>query len=99
MIAYQCDYLRAHIVTIQCVNVQPIEEAFSRGDACFLVSTRAPAAFEKFSGRRLAEIMSERGEHHSHLLGIRQVIDQFACAINDQSCVNKDIAFWMPNRI
>src|SRR2546430_1260277 len=99
MLADQRNHLRAHIVAIECVQVQPIEKTFRWSNTRFFMTARAPAAFEKFRCWRLTEIVAQGSEHYGDLLSVRKVVDQLACAIDDEASVNKNIAFWMPLRI
>src|SRR6267378_3806703 len=99
MLADQRNYLRAHIVAIECVQIQPIQKTFRWSNTRFFMSARAPTAFEKFGCRRLTEIVAQGSEHYGDLLGVRKVVDQLTCAIDDEASVNKDIALRMPFRI
>src|ERR1700687_6521141 len=96
MITNQCDYLRAHVVSIERVNVQLVEKTQRGLDAGFLVSARAQTTVNEFSRRRLTKVMTESREHYGYLLGVRQIFDQLARAIDDQQRVDEHIAFRMP---
>src|ERR1043165_4751380 len=80
MIAHQRDYLGAHVIPIQRVNIQSIEKALSRRNSGLFVFARSNPPFDKGSRGRFAEIVTERSQHHGHLLRIRQVIDDLAYA-------------------
>src|SRR5688572_6442740 len=99
MLPDQRDNLASHVITVNRMYVDAIEKSFGRRDTCFLMSARAPTAFEKFSSRRLAKIMGQRGQHHRHLPRVREVVDEFTCAIDHQLRMYKNVSFRMPFRI
>src|ERR1043166_765372 len=70
MIAHQRNYLGAHVVPIQRVNIQSIEKALSRRNSGFFVFAGSNPPLDKGSRSRFAEIVTERSQHHGHLLGI-----------------------------
>ena len=99
MLSNQRDNLTSHVVTINRVYVDAIEKALSGRNACFLMPTRTPTAFEKLSRRRLPKIMGQSGQHHRDLSRIRKVVDEFTRAIDHELRMDKNIAFRMPLRI
>src|SRR6185503_7753200 len=96
MISYQRDHLGAHVVTIKRVNFKSIQKSSCWRRACILVTTRAQTSFDKLSSCRLPKIVRDCGEHDSHLLRVRQVVDQLSCTISNQPGVNENIAFGVP---
>ncbi|TMP95561.1 MAG: hypothetical protein E6L09_16200 [Verrucomicrobia bacterium] len=84
MIAHQRDDLRAHIVPIERVDVQPVEKTQRRFDARFFVSAGAQASVDKFRRRRLTKVMTEGSEHYRDLFGVWKIVYQFARAIDNQ---------------
>src|SRR5438045_2540146 len=99
MIAHQSDYLGAHVVSVQCVNVQSIEKSVRWLGSGFFVLARTKTAVYERGRRWFAEVMTKRSQHNSHLPWIIQVVDKCTRAIDNQASMNKDIALRMPFRI
>src|SRR5436309_191897 len=95
MIAHQSDYLGAHVVSVQCVNVQSIEKSVRWLGSGFFVLARTKTAVYERGRRWFAEVMTKRSQHNSHLPWIIQVVDKRTRAIDNQASVNKDIALRM----
>ena len=62
------EHLRAHVVAVDRVDVQPIEHGRRRRDARLLVIERSDAAVDERRRRRLAEVVADGAEHHGELL-------------------------------
>ena len=82
------------------VDVQPIEQRLGRLDAGLLVIERADAAVDERRGRRLAEVVADRAEHHGDAAaadrGRRSAARASSITI---SVCDPDVAFGMPLRL
>src|SRR5712692_2545394 len=96
MIAHQRHDLRAHVVTIQRVNVELVEKTQRRLEAGFLVSARAQTTVDEFGCRGFTDVMAESREHYGYLSRVWQVFNQLAGAIDDERCMHEHVAFRMP---
>src|SRR5207247_6806997 len=99
MLAHKGNHLAPHIVSVDRVNIKPIEEFLRRLYASFFMATRPPAIFNERRCRRLAKIVGQCGKHYRDLRRIRQTAQQLAGAISNQKRVDIDVAFRMPLRI
>src|SRR6185369_43834 len=99
MFPHERNYLPAHVVTVQRVHFNPVEETLRRGHARLFMPAGAQPAIDKFSCSRLTEVMSERREHHRYLSRIRKIVDQPTRSIQHQFRVYKNISLGMPLRI
>src|SRR4051812_12781465 len=96
MVAHERNNLRAHVVAVERVYVQMLKKSFSRLHPSLFMAARAYLPLFKLRRRGLAEIMAESREHHRHLLGIRQVINHLARAINDEPGMNIQVSLRVP---
>ena len=96
MIAHQRNHLRAHVITIEGVNVESVQETNRWFNAGLFMLARTHAFINECSCRRLAKIMRQGGEHNCHLFGMRQVVNQFTRAIDGQQRMHPNVALGMP---
>ena len=64
---HQAEDLAAHVVAVDRMHVEPIEQRRRRRDACLLVIERSDPAVDVRRRRGLAEIVADRAEHDRHL--------------------------------
>jgi hypothetical protein len=60
MLGDQSNHVPPHVVTVDRMHVQTIEQADGRLDAGFLVVRRPDLAVDERGGRRLAEVVAQR---------------------------------------
>ena len=90
------EHLRAHVVAVDRVHVQPIEKRRCRRHALLLVIDRPDPTVEERRGRRLAEVVADRAQHDGDLLRPRQVVHARPRLIDDLQRVHPDVALGMP---
>ena len=88
----------AHVVAVDAVDVEAIEEGRRWRDALFFVVDRPDAAVDERGRRRLAEIVRDGAEHNRELFGPRQIVDPRASLVDHLQRVHPDVAFRMPLR-
>ena len=88
--------LPAHVVSVERVDIQPIEKRGGRRDSLLLVIDRADPPIEEGGRRRLAEVVADRAEHDGDLLRARQVVDALPRLIDDLQRVHPDVSLGMP---
>ncbi len=90
------EHFAAHIVPLERMDGQAIQQRRGRPDACLFVIERADAAVDDRSGRRLAQVMTDRAEHDRHLLRIREIVDALSCLVDHEQGVDPDVPLGMP---
>jgi len=93
---HQPAHLSLHVVPVDGMDVQPIEQREGRFHAGLLVVVRSDASVDERGGGRLAEVVADGAEHHRHLLAARQIVDHPARLVDDQQRVDPDVALGMP---
>ena len=92
------EHMVANVETVDGLHVESIEYAGCGRDPCLLVIDRSNPPVDERGRRRLAEVVTERAEHHGNLPGVGQIVDTSASLVHDHQCVNPHVTFGMPVR-
>ena len=88
--------LAPHVDAVHRLHVEAVEEARGRRDAGSLVAGRAPSAVDHCGGRRLAEVMTYRAEHHRRQPRPIEVAVPASRLVDDHQRVRPHVALGMP---
>ena len=92
----EAEHLRAHVVAVERVHVQPIEQRGRRRHAALLVAGRSDAAVDHRRRGRLAEVVTDRAEHHRDRRPAVESVDARARLVDHHQRVHPDVALRMP---
>ena len=96
MVRRDAQHFAADVDAIDGVDVEAVEQRRGRRHAGFFVPQRPDAAVDDRGGRRLAQVVTHRAEHHRDLPGARQVVDAGAGLVDHHQRVDPDVAFGVP---
>ena len=88
--------LPPHVVTVQRVNIEPVEKCQRGRDALLFVIHRSNPAINDSGCRRLAEIVTDGAQHDGDLLRSIEVVDAAPRLIDHLQRVDPYVALGMP---
>ena len=99
MVGDEPDHLAAHVVAVERVHVQAVQErqAGATPASSWLKERMRPSMTSVVRG--LAEVVREGADHQRHLLRLRQVVDALAHPVHHEQGVGPDVTFGMPLRL
>ncbi len=98
MLRGEAEHGATHVVAVEGVDVEAVEERRGRCHAAFFVSRRPDASVFEDRERRFAEIVAQRAEHHGHRAPAIEVVDPLAGLIDHEQRMHPHIAFGVPLR-
>jgi len=91
--------LLAHVVAVDGVNVEPIEDGSGGSHARLLVIDRSDPSVDESRGRRFPQIVADGTQHHDDLPRMIEVVDSAAGLVDHHERVDPDISFGVPFRL